>query len=1015
MLHEKRIRGSLPLRVAIASALGLGVVSTGVAQESEGGRQVETVIVTGSYIRGTPEDAALPVDVLSASDLEEQGSPTIVQLVKNVTASQSALGESNRYNGGSGTASINLRGFGASRTLALMNGRRLAESPIAAFQGGGANLNFIPQAAIGRVELLKDGAAATYGSDAIGGVVNFLTRTDLDGVEIDAEYSYIDGSDGDYQASLVGGSRFERGNFLVAGTYRHRSRLDIHERDWALASYDDANYGGWTGAGNPGFYVTQTAGTTLFRDNGCAELGGQLTDAATRPTTSTALTSTCRFQFSNFNDLVNKEDHYQAYAELNFDLTDAMSMHAEVAYALDDVPDERLSPANLTAQYPSPSSRGGTSGSQGVPFGLNQSVRYNVPAYHPGLSDLRTICAAPLNTTQCQAMVGGVDISPLGWRAIAHAGHPTNPDFADHRDLKHTGIRGSVGLNGDIGEIHWDTALTYMEATSETNTNDLVVSNLQLALNGFGSLAGQAPCTAARVQANAGRADLGCYFFNPFTNSVAVSAVNGQPNPYYRGAQNPAVINNPLLVEWLYGNYTNEFQNDITTFDAVLSGELPLKLWGDNIGWAAGAQWRHMQFEATYGDLFNTAVNPCVDSVDDDTPGCSNPAGPLIFFGSDTNFQNERDVYAVFAETRVPITDTLDVSLAVRFEDYGGSIGSTTDPKLSIRWQALEWLAFRGSASTTFRAPVLPTLDPNCATGVVQLGGQYRAQETCGNPDLQPETADAFNVGVLFNPGNFTASIDYFLFEFEGELTLESSSRMFATMFPTGLPSKCNDPAYAALQARFSFAQDVCSAANVLRISRNNLNGPSTKTSGFDVRLQYAWPDLFGGALSIGAEATYLEKFERGSFTLLDDPNIVISAPEDRAGVHDLISEFFSYPRLRGNAFVTYNIGPVTVRWQGRYSEGTEAAFGTPFQEWVAVPTSVDPTGYQRRDIGKLDDYIQHDLIVRAQLPWEMTLTGSVQNLLDEDPSDAPSQYNYDYTNGNPLGRVYELAMKKKF
>jgi iron complex outermembrane receptor protein len=219
MLQKKFTGGSLTLRIAIASSLGLGIVTAASAQNAPSTperREVETVIVTGSFIRGTPEDAAVPVDVLSAEDLETQGTPTVVQLVKTITASQSALGESNRYNGGAGTASINLRGFGAARTLALMNGRRLAESPLAAFQGGGANLNFIPQAAVGRIELLKDGAAATYGSDAIGGVVNFITRTDLDGLELDAEYSYIDDSDGDYAASVAWGSRFERGNVLLA-------------------------------------------------------------------------------------------------------------------------------------------------------------------------------------------------------------------------------------------------------------------------------------------------------------------------------------------------------------------------------------------------------------------------------------------------------------------------------------------------------------------------------------------------------------------------------------------------------------------------------------------------------------------------------------------------------------------------------------------------------------------------------------------------------------------------------
>src|SRR3990167_3925542 len=109
----------------LAVALALGVSGAATAQDVS---TVEEVIVTGSFIAGTPEDAALPVDVIGTEELAKQGAPSVVQLVKTITAAQSSLGESNRYNGGAGTASINLRGLGASRTPVLMNGRRLADT-----------------------------------------------------------------------------------------------------------------------------------------------------------------------------------------------------------------------------------------------------------------------------------------------------------------------------------------------------------------------------------------------------------------------------------------------------------------------------------------------------------------------------------------------------------------------------------------------------------------------------------------------------------------------------------------------------------------------------------------------------------------------------------------------------------------------------------------------------------------------------------------------------------------------
>jgi iron complex outermembrane receptor protein len=141
---------------------------------------VGEVTVTGSFIRGTPEDAAIPVQVIGHQELERQGSPSIIDIIKTLPIIGPVLGDTNQFStaaqGRNGGGTINLRGLGAQRTLVLLNGRRMA--------GYTADTNLLPIAAIGRVEILKDGAAATYGSDAIGGVANFITRTDVHGLEV---------------------------------------------------------------------------------------------------------------------------------------------------------------------------------------------------------------------------------------------------------------------------------------------------------------------------------------------------------------------------------------------------------------------------------------------------------------------------------------------------------------------------------------------------------------------------------------------------------------------------------------------------------------------------------------------------------------------------------------------------------------------------------------------------------------------------------------------------------------
>ncbi len=1050
MLKSRYFCGGSMLAVAFAfgltsaAAAQAAKTATAAAAATTAGPEVSEVVVTGSYIAGTPTNSALPVDVVSNLTLEKQGSPTPLQLVKTLTAATSGIGESNRYNGGAGTASINLRGFGSNRTLTLMNGRRLSDSAQAAFQGGGADLNFIPQAAIGRIEILKDGAAATYGSEAIGGVVNFITRKDLDGFEFNGDYSYVQDTDGEYRASLAYGKKFDAGNILLTAGYRHRSRLDIKDRDFGILPFESPNYGGWSGNSNPGNYVASTvAGAYLFRDNGCNELGGQLTNAVAgvgsvpvnplSPATNTA-TTTCRFQFTNFNDLVNEEDHYQLYAEANYDFSDNLHFHGEVAWNRNNTPDQRISPANGNTQFPTPTALGGLSGSLANPGALNFFVRYNVPSNSPGLVDTYTTCAAPLTAAQCALIAAsantarpassplggsglgtaGIDMSQTAFRFVANAGDPVGLRGADKQQIRATAYRVSGGFSGNMwAGIHWDTNLTYMKTEAVVNTNDLVVDRVQAALDGFGSKKGAADqCTIAeRTPANAGNNAVGCYWFNPFSNAIPVSATNGLANPYYRGGANPALINDPQVVANMYGNYTNIATSEIFVAEAVFSGKAPITLPGGDVQWAAGTQYRYNRDVVTYGDLFNNKSNPCVDSVDDGTPVCGAPAGPLIFFGSGANSDDSQDVFAVFGEVKIPLFDTLEATAAVRYEKFSNGL-DTTNPKLALRWQALDWLAFRGTAGTTFRVPTAGQVNPNCAVGVANIGGTYRAVQTCGNASLQPETADAYSVGAIVQKGGFNATLDYYKFDFKGELTTEGASNLFAAMFPTAT-GHCGDAAFAALQARFQFSNGGCGSNNVLRIDTFAVNGPPTQTSGYDFRSTYDWNGWWNADYQVGVEATYLKEYARGAFSLLGHPDVIFAAAFDRAGTHDLQSAFFSYPKTRANFWLNWHRDNINVRYQLRYAEGTRAAINTA--DDIVRPDASAASGYSLHSIGKVDDFWQSDVTVQLKTIWDTQVTLSIQNIFDKDPPFAPSNYNYDYTTGNPLGRVIEVGVKKTF
>ncbi|MDP3460410.1 MAG: TonB-dependent receptor plug domain-containing protein, partial [Hyphomonas sp.] len=260
-----------------ASAIALGSQMAAHAQEDDSERKLGTVTVTGSLIQGTPEDAALPVDVITAQDMRLQGNPSALDLIKSLPVSSGVLGDTNQFDGraqgSEGSGTINLRGLGASRTLVLLDGKRLAPNPFAFAGNGSVDTNILPLAAVGRIEILKDGAAATYGSDAVAGVVNFITRSGFEGFEVGGDYNFVDGSDGDYTVNAVGGWTTDFGNFLLAAGYQHRSELASTERDWALRDFLGNPQGGWSLVGNPGSFLPVGAAFTpvqgVTRDPAC--------------------------------------------------------------------------------------------------------------------------------------------------------------------------------------------------------------------------------------------------------------------------------------------------------------------------------------------------------------------------------------------------------------------------------------------------------------------------------------------------------------------------------------------------------------------------------------------------------------------------------------------------------------------------------------------------------------------------------------------------------------------------
>jgi iron complex outermembrane receptor protein len=916
---------------------------------------IEEIVVTGSYIAGTPEDAELPVDVINRQDLEEIGNPTITELVRNLGVASGNIGETNQFQAGGqaneGVATVNLRGLGSARTLVLINGRRHVPT-----ETQGVDVNAIPSLAIGRLEILKDGAAALYGSDAIGGVVNFITRGDFEGFEVAGSFMDIDDSDGDFEIGAIMGLGGEKFNWTLAVEYGERSELPIRERDWALLPFSENSQGGFSGISNPGNILTFDQG--VIPDANCEALGA-FRDSI----------GSCGFQFTYFDNLIEDSELTKAFSELTYDISDTVTLHVEAMYSEVDLPAWKTSPS-----YPPQSL-----------FGPDRLVLDD----HPGLIDYRA---------QNPSFPQTGTVIPIT-RAIGVTGRlPGGRPGAFERYTETQRL--AAGLDGTLFDdaIIFNISASWSDRERTIGGTDMFIQNMGFALRGLGG----ANCDRDAAFAAGTFGQGGCEYFNPFSNAIEVSTVNGFVNPQF----NPAVTNSPELLDWLItSDLSSTTENELFVLEAVFSGETGIEVGGGNIGWALGAQSRRERYDFTIKDVLNRALNPCpwsdplaVTIGFTDTLDCAVPSGQLAFLAAADEESTSRRVYGVFGELAIPLTEDINVQAAVRFEDYGGSVGSTIDPKIAFSWDVSEMVTLRGSASTTFRGPPQSFLSgTNTALQFIPAQNAFKAVDIRGNEGLDPETAVATNFGIIVQNENLYASLDWWSFDFQDAFQTESAQQIVGAYeaqecFDGGAgigTSSCD-----ALRAHiFPFGTAL---AGLQRIDTNIINGEDIKTSGIDYFVQYDFPDVAGGMLSLGSEGTYVLEYESDDFV---DINGSFLAPGgDFVGLLNDGDPFTPKPELKANVFVKYANGAHRVQVITRYVDSYKDV--RPGDAFLA----------------KIDDHVTVDVHYNLALFNDQALVSlSIFNLTDEDPPQASTDLNYDAFTHSAFGRMIKLGVRYSF
>ena len=967
--------------VALAG-FGLGF-GTAFAQDTDETLRQQTVTVTGSAIAGTPEDAALPVDVLTAADLQLEGNPSITELIRNLGVSSGVDGQTNQFasNGLEGTSNINLRGLGPARTLVLINGRRQTYHPYAI--GEQAQLfvdtNMIPSAAVGRIEVLKDGAAAIYGSDAIAGVVNFITRNDLDGFEIGGDYSIFEGTDGDYNINAAYGFQGDNWNWVTSVGYNFRSEVPLLEKDWAILPFEDAPVGGWSTLSNPGYYVplgiTPTgigaiAGPT--NDAGCVDVGG------------ITVGGLCRFQFTQYDNLVEEEERYQVFSEYNRTFNNGVNLHLEGLYGYSDVPSWKTSPS-----YP--------------PQEVANQV---VPASSPGFQQYIADNPGAFPTGTLAALFIG---RSFGW-----GGFPGNDYNAQEGYRTYESWRASGALDGQWSNgVNWNTALSYSTTEGERITNDTYIRGFTAALNGFGvctdPATGVDPATGTVPFSNpaytggliAGQG--ACEYYNPFSNAIPANGITGEPNPNY----NPALENSATLADWLTEGVGTIVTTDLLVLDGSVSGRSGIQAGGGEIGWAAGVQVRRESYEVEPNEVSDITVSP--------GPGGT---GPFSFLAGTTPEDEEQTIYAIFGELQVPLFDNVDVQVAMRYEDYGGDVGSTLDPKVAAKWQVSDTFALRGSAQTSFRGPTLNQLGGVGTTlQFIAPASAFKAVDQFGNPNLSPESALSFNVGALYdNASGFSASVDYYNFDFSDPIIVEDQTSIVngalcALGATTGAgTSYCSagqtQENTVGLLDRITF-QDPANPApgGVARVETNVVNGPDIQTSGVDVRAEQVWELGGGSEFTVGGEATYIIEYVIDDFEIEGAP----IAGGDVVGQFNRSNFTRSLPQWKGNLFVNYALGNHNLRGVMRHVTSYDDERGE-----ATAATGIDTF---RPDLGipEIDSQTTFDVFYTWRADWDFDLGLSVVNITDEDPPFANFDLNYDPYTHNPFGRTFKISLTKRF
>jgi iron complex outermembrane receptor protein len=912
--ENMKIKSKVGLIGALAAAF---TASAAVQGQDASANTIEEVVVTGSNIQRSGFAAVSPVQVVNREDMLSEGAKTITDFAINLPVN---VGSEFQTESGAliGTAQFNLRGLGLGSTLTLINGRRGGVSAVA--DGGGNqffDINQLPMSMIERVDFLTDGASAVYGSQAVAGVANIVTRKNFEGFEftMDAQNSDGPGIDQQQVGFAFGSSGDGPTKVNVYGGYTKRNRADRSDFDFinerVLGNGDPTASKTLSAFGAPGTYravnADGTAGTgSNYPDPDCEAAGGILKAPF------------CRFSFADQVSVIPEESRVQLFSEATHDFSDKLSAFVETSYSSNKI------------------SR--TLGPYLFKHGTLNAGRMFIPGDHP--------FNFFVNNSE-----GGIEyVGPDSWDNSIHQG----------ADLELRGRPFGEEYNGGNGPADLEIDLSYIR----------MLSGVTADLSDQWSV--EATYMFARSERDQTRP------FNYIASVVNGRLMDGSWNPFGTRLANPNLVspkdgtsvaaNSDDVSDSLYTLNINASTADQEVVEVKFVGEVGA-LSGGSIGVAAGLQHR--------SETFSYSPDPL------DVSGLGN--------GPDAPIDGGQDVDALFVEAILPVSDSLEVQAAVRYEDYGTV--DTTDPKLAVRWQASETFGIRGSWGTSFQAPSVRQMSISSQSSIIDDPASLNPETgqlecvnrdvtniaivtTQGGDSLKPQSADSLTFGFVLDVNGTDVSLDYWNFDYDDLITSDEGAQAI-------LANDCNDG--AANDPRVRRRAD----GTVAEITSEFINTGSVKTDGFDVSIAHSLDTSeYFDAVNFRLGATYVNKFEVKTDSA--------SETFDGAGSRNFSNQFRSMPKLRGNLGLTLEKGVHTLSTQLRYIDSYENdQSDTDINSQVTLDSQYSMQLFQDR--------------ARFSL--------GVKNLLDEDPPSLGENVRPGYDNviHNVLGRTVYMSLTQSF